>query len=234
MKKLLLFISLLFLFNSSVYATCSSEERIELNQKAANVKVEYEIDESIKQYVDGTIVKKKIIVSIYNLSEEFYISVKNKDTNEKKNYSADDAVDGVISFEITDLSKVANYTFEIIALSDKTNCSTERFRIIYLTTPRTNEFYYREVCKDNEEFAYCQEYVTAKEISNEEFINKLQKYLEKDPDNKTDVEDENDNNVFINFIVKYKWVIIIVLIVIAAGSTTTILLTKKKQRELGI
>lgn len=232
MKKILLIISILFLFSGKVYAECTGSEKIDLNQKAANIKVKYDIEKKEELHNDGYVINRKLIISIYNLSDEFYLIMKNKNTKEEKTFTSKDAIDGVISLETEDLTEVVNYVFEVKALIDVTSCPGQKFKTLYLTTPRTNEFYYREACVNNEDFDYCQEYVTAKKISDEEFKTKLNKHLEFEE--KYGEKEQKDGKGILDYIVEYKWYIIITLLLIASGFTISLVMNKKKQRELGL
>lgn len=237
MKKILLILITLFLFNMNVKAasTCSYEEQVELNQKAANIKVSYEALEKKLEYIDGILIDRLFKVSIYNLQPEFYIIVKNNIDNEANTYYYSETSAGEISFEWDYMDEVTNFTFELYT-TDETGCSGELYKTFYLTTPRYNEYSGREVCSDNPDFSLCQMYVTFEHISEESFEKQINAFTKKNNDEVVE-ELKNDNKGIIDFIKEYKWFFIggaSILVVIAIGSIVIFRIKTKKQRDLGL
>lgn len=236
MKKIILVLALTFLFNinTSAASICDSNEQIELNQKAANIKVNYEILTEEKELPDGTLTTYSTKVSIYNVTKEFYVVVSNNTNNNKATYYFENAIDGVIIFTNVDLSNVVNYTIEVYT-TNETGCMDERYKTLYVTTPRYNDYYNREICVENSEFDYCKQFVVVPEIDEDTFLEKLNKYVKKDT-NSSIVEDENNTEENkTNFIDDYKWYIIGGVILAGAGIITINYLNRrKKQRDLGI
>ena len=87
MKKLAIFLItglLLFTINVKAASNCSYQEQAELNSKAANVKVSYEVvEETIG--TEDFYVNSFFKISITNVSEEFYVVVQN--SYEKNKYN---------------------------------------------------------------------------------------------------------------------------------------------------
>lgn len=241
MKKLIVLFLTFFLLNVNVInvsaaSACDYSEQTDLNSKAANIKVSYEIVEDKKTFEDGDTKIKVFNIQILNLTDTFYIVVKNDISEDEITYYATDAVDGVISFKWDYAETVTNFTF-LVYTSNSTGCPDEKYKTIYLTTPRYNEFYNIESCQELTDFYLCQEFVTFSEISRSEFINQIQTYRDSISNNDDDVQDSDENTIFdkaFSFVNKNKWYIIVGSVVIIAGGYLIYRIKTKKQRELGL
>lgn len=233
-KMILLLVGLFFLLNSSVKADslCDYKSQSELNGKASNIKASYELVEDVIQFEDGGALTKYFKVSILNLTDEFYIKVKNNINEEEKIYRHSDVKNGIINFNWDDIEDVTNLTIEVYS-SSKTKCPDERYRTIYLTIPRHNEFSGRSICEEYTDFYLCQEFVTFSKVNEETFLKQLESY--KNKNNVTTDEDQKDeinqDKNLIDYINEYKWIIIagatLVIVVIAIITATK----NKKQRD---
>lgn len=243
MKKILLIFIVLFSFNihASAASICSYKEQTELNSKAANIKVSYEEKEIILHNEDMDTTKKVFEISIFNIIEDFYVIVKNNKNNSEMLFRGSDTTDGIAKFTWDDLSEVANFTFQVYT-TEKTNCPDERFKTIYLTTPRYNIYYDREICSKLKEFYLCEKYVTFDEVDANEFSIKLKEYQEeiskidnnKEEDNKTNDKDISLTDNIFKFLDTYKFIIIGGLLIVLAILYVVNRKKTKKQRDLGL
>ena len=237
MKKFMTFVLMLFFVTRvSAESICSYKEQATINGKAANIKASHEIktishgDEEIghdEYYFD---------VNITNVTEDFYIVIKNNVTKEEKKYTSENAKNGIISIKWTEIFKVTNLTIQVFT-SNKTQCPNERFKTIYLTLPRYNEYWNRPVCEGNETFRMCKQFVTFDEINEEEFIGEISKYREQQKEHtqgKPNVEEPTlMDNVF-EFIDAYKFIIIGGVALVVGVAVLINNRRTKKQRELGL
>ena len=239
MKKIITFLVVMFLFNINVEAAslCSYKEQSELNSKAANVKVSYEAVEEIKEVFGGILIDNYFNIEILNVTEEFYIIVKNDVTKEEKRIESSDANNGVISFKWTNLEQVTNFTFQIFTTS-KTNCANEKIKTIYLATPRYNEFYQYAICGELTDFYLCEKYVTFNKIEEDDFFTKIESYKNKEVDNNgEDIKDKEEPTLtdkIFGFVDENKFYIIGGIIIITVGGIVIYRIRTKKQRELGL
>lgn len=238
MKKILAFLSLMLLFNINVSAasSCNYNEQAELNSKAANVNVSYEVIDSTEEFEDGLANTRVFQIQILNVTEEFYILIKNDVTKEEKTYYSTDAKDGIISFIWDYAETVTNFTIQIYT-TNKTNCVDEKYKTIYLTTPRYNEYYNIESCQELSDFYLCQEFVTFSDINRENFLKQLESYRNGEIDISGEepvVEEPSSTDKIFKFIDDYKWYIIGGVVIIILGSYTVYRIKTKKQRELGL
>lgn len=238
MKKILAIVFAIFLFNMEVSAAslCSYKEQTEINQKAANVKVTYEVVTDTVHFEDMDSTMEVFDISIFNITEELYVIVKNNITREEKTFTHSDTVDGVATFRWTYAESVTNFTIQVYT-TNKTSCPDEKFKTFYLTTPRYNEYYDVEVCQELSEFYLCQKFVTFSEISEEKFFTQLENYRNGDVNNKGEEipnKDEKLTDKIFNFLDENKWFIIGGLVVIVGGSLIIYRVRTKKQRELGL
>lgn len=239
MKKILSFLVVMFLFNINVSAAslCDYTEQSELNSKAANVKVSYDIVDSTLTFEDGVSLNKIFRIQMLNVTEDFYVIVKNDINKEEKTYYSTDAVDGVISFDWDYAETVTNFTIQVYT-TNKTNCADEKYKTFYLTTPRYNNYFNIETCQELTDFYLCQEFVTFTDVSRDKFISQLESYRNGEVNNKGEKQEENENltitDKIFEFIDNNKWYIIGGLSVIIIASFVIHRVKTKKQRELGL
>ena len=156
MKKVgtVLLLVMMIFFNVSAKSSCSYKEQTDLNSKAANVKASYEIATITKKYEDMDINSEVLKVTILNVTEDLYVKVRDDYKNEEKFFHNSDSDKGVVTFIWEAVDKVTNFTIEVYS-SDKTNCPGEKYKTIYLTLPRYNDFYNRIICQENPDFYVC-------------------------------------------------------------------------------
>lgn len=238
MKKILAILIAIFLFNMEVSAAslCSYKEQTEINQKAANVKVTYEVVTDIVHFEDMDTTMDVFDISIFNITEDLYVIVKNNINDEEKVFTYNDTVDGVAKFRWTYADSVTNFTIQVYT-TNKTSCPDEKFKTFYLTTPRYNEYYDVEVCQELSDFYLCQKFVTFSEIDEEKFFTQLDNYRNEDPNDKDkDIQDKDEKitDKIFNFLDENKWFIIGGLVIIIGGTLIIYKVKTKKQRELGL
>ena len=239
MKKIITFILLMLFFNIEVNAAslCTYQEQSTINSKAANVKASYEIS-SINHGNEEVGHKEHFFtISITNVTEDFYIVIKNDLNNEEVTYKSSDAVDGIITIKWTDVLEVTNLTIQVYT-TNKTSCPNERYKTFYLTLPRYNEFSGKSSCVENPDFYLCKEFVTFDEIDETEFIDRMIQYKEKGTatEEKPPVVQEEQtfmDKVF-EFVDTYKYILVggAVLVIISIAIIHRV--KTKKQMELGL
>ena len=133
-KKFLGLVLLSMMFVPSVKAAeCSYSEQAELNRKAGNVKINYEVITEKQEFDDMTVDVEKFKISILNVTEELYVAVSNDRGLKEKVYYDTDAKDGEISFVWDDTSEVANFTVDVYA-SSQTNCASQKLTTVHKKT----------------------------------------------------------------------------------------------------
>lgn len=238
-KKFLMFLLTIFLFSANVSAAsiCSYEEQATLNQKAANIKVKYDVVEDLKGVDDLNYVEYYFNIFITNVTEEFYVVVKNDYNNEEKTYYSNDAVDGIITIKWENIHDVTNFTV-LVYTSDNSSCPDEKYKTIYLTTPRYNTFSDLDICSENMDFTYCQKYVTFAEIDENEFFEKIAGYFSQKENSDDKSSNDTENPTFFdkifNFVDEYKLFFIGGIVIVVAGIIVIYQIRTKKQRKLGL
>ncbi len=240
-KKFLTFMIAFFLLGINVYAAsaCDVNEEASLKQKAANITANYEVVSNLVTDGEDEGIEEYFNISIYNLSEEFYVVVKRdkKETEEEerivnKVYNYSDTQNGVLTFKWENNEEVTNWTIEVYS-SNKTSCTGESYKKLYLTTPHFNNFSYLAMCDDLEEFYLCKRYVTFDEIDSETFYKKLESFQAgkiNDKGEETKSKTTFFDNVF-KFIDENKWIIIGVGAGIVAIITPVVVIKKRKSRK---
>ena len=224
---------------------CDYDEQVELNNVAANIKVSYEeaigVDNSEGSITSdvGVVADNEYTyfkISAFNLTEDVYIKITNDYNNEVKYLYYSDSESGVASYEWKHLDAVTDFTISVYS-SNKTGCPNEEYRVIYLTTPRSNWLSDSAACTGNEEFYYCQKYVLEKdEISVEEFEKQISEFSAsklKEEEQKEEEEDKDWLTKVQDFICENKITIIIIsTIIVVGGVVTTVIVIKKRRSRL--
>lgn len=224
----IIIISLFTSFN--VYADkCDSKTKSDLLKEANQIKVDYEEKtESVHvkdEMYDYTTDVTTLLVSIYNLTDNFSLEISN-DVNDnisfanKKDYSS-----GKYTFDDIDYYKIINYKIKVYS-----NASCDRYLIktINYKKPMFNSNSVYQICKDNSNVSYCQKYITNPKIVKSMGIGLKEEIDNYNKGNVTpDIEEPQES-----FFKKYYIYILIgggVLIIIG---TTTWLFIKKKRSEI--
>ena len=241
-KILLLFFVMIFLPINVVKAAskCDYNEQAKLNNDVADIKITYEeaegfTGETLPVEGGGTFEEtyNYFKITIYNLTEDFFVRISNDYNKEVKYIRYSDLIDGVGIYEWSHLEKVTKFTFKIYS-SNKTSCANEEYRIAYLTTPRLNTYHNNALCTGKESFYLCQKYVTEDEIDYMTFMNEVSSFSNdsKDDVSKDTIDDEQGiGDIVKNFIIENKVTIGIVSTVVVIGGVVAIVIVIKKRRS---
>lgn len=238
MKKIRnIMLVLIILFTKNVNAVCDYAKEAALNSEATTIKAIYEEQSKERdksEYVCGdgnegcVAMVDYFKISILNLSENFYVTVKG-DNNFNKTFTSKDAKDGVISFDVTDISEINTYTFNVYN-SSSSGCEKLN-RTFYLTTPRLNDYYEYAICEDIPDYYMCQKFVTFDDNGLTDFITKANEYK----DNQ-DKKNEEINKSFWqrigDFIVNNKVGIIVGVSIIAVITVVSVIIIRKRRKDI--
>lgn len=232
-KKILSIIFLNFFLAGIVHAeACSLDKQVEVNNAAGTVSVstdpfiyEYKAtnpetgeEETVTDYV-GTI-------SIYNLTSDIYAVVKSTTDTQTVYYDAKSEGEALISTKSMD--NVKNYQISIYPTNKE--CGTSSVRELNITIPRLNNYYNDGLCKIYPDYFYCSQFMTADNISYDDFRSGIAAYAKQANKDK----DENRHHGIINnttSFVKNHWLIAIIIIVVIVGLLTTVIIYKNKKRK---
>ena len=233
MKKTLLAFVAFFMAAINVSAiSCSVSDDANLKQKAANVKVGYEIVSEEVDFEDRKGNVEYFNITLLNVTKDLYVIMKNNVQDELR-LTYYNSNNGTVEYKWYYNDSVTNFTFDVYA-SDETNCSDKLYNTIYITTPRYNEFSNLEICQDNAEFYMCKKYVNFEKTSEFQFQNKLNSYKKGEI---TDTGEEVEQTLFdkvLSFINEYKLFIISGTVLLIAGVSFGISKSNKKGRKLGL
>lgn len=236
MKKFIFSIFIFFVFSINALADskCSYTEQAELLNKATNIKASYEIGTELVHFVDMDANAEFFNIIITNLNKEFYAIIKNDYNSESKTVNYTDAKDGVFNYRWNNMDKVTNFTIEIFA-SGRTNCAGEKFKTLYIQTPRYNEYYDREICEELTDFYLCQKYITSSLIAEDKFFEQIDSYKTGKVNNEG--EEINNKNLFdkvYEFIKNNKWYVLGGIVLVSGTGIYISVKKSKKSRELGL
>ena len=197
---------------------CSSEEQIQLQKDALGVQLsyeagmfgtgEYEVSEGDTEETEIEIPMVK--VSLYNLTENVYVTIKGADIGEQT-YYYEDMDNGAISWFREDLSEIVNY--EVKVYSALSSCKGEEYRNFTIVTPMINENHYQPYCNNVNEY-YCDEFVTQEIKLTDKEIELLAEKEQKNEEEKPQEEPKKDDNYAIRIGIGFLVVIGVAAIVI--------------------
>lgn len=230
-------VTLLTSFTTIVSATskCDYETQIKLREEASNVKASYVADlfgtgeyEELEVpdeegNTDYEIVEPLVKSTIYNITENLYVEVSNKNTGEKKTYTSKDLVDGAIRWE-TGVEDIIEY--EIKVYSNYGDCQGEELYKIPLTTPKYNDHYGMTYCLNNKQY-YCSQFITEEINMTSEQIEQ-QAYIDNNKKTQS-VEEEKKSKSFWEQYGIYFGVAFGLLLI---GGLTIVILNKKKRSKI--
>ena len=239
MKKIIIFIGLFFAFliNVDAAVSCPYSEQSNLNHLVSNMKVVNELGSELYEYPDMTDYREFFNISVLNISKEFYVVITNNVNDEKVTLTYEDSKDDILTYKWYETDYKTTFNVKVYT-SKETSCPDEVIKTFVTSTPRYNIYSLYSVCNEISEFAYCQKYVTFDEITEKEFLEKVDRYkqgtIDKDG-NATDDNNKKTDNGFIKFIKTYKWYIMGVIVV--SGTVIGIVFYKvykrnKKRKEM--
>ncbi len=236
MKKWLILFSFLFLLD--VHAACDYETQNSLRIKAGNITANSIVEEistgEFKEslYPDESgkrplieVVDNAAVSTIYNLTEDLYLVVRNMNTQEEITYHYADSVNGTITWQSFDLSQIVSY--EIKIFSNHEDCFGDELAKLKIVSPKLNDYYFMPYCQGVNHY-YCKQFITEELNLTEEQLKNLafEEQAKMDNDGKT-VE---DGVLEKNFWETYKFYII--GCIVALGVLVMIIfLIKRRQRS---
>ena len=236
-QKILVFLCLFIVgvSNASAASTCDYETQVKLNSEAANIKASYEVKEiktgkkieadlGDEEYIDETY--QGIEDSIYNMTENLYLTVMNTSTNETKTYHYEDTDNGSIKLVRGEDGLEDIVTYQITIYSNHNDCKDEELKKINLVTPKYNSFSADALCEGSSKY-YCQEYVTEDlNMTYDDFLKQAANNNKNDGNGDTDTVKDND------FFKKYGIYIVGGILVILLGVMTTVIVRKKQRSSV--
>ena len=236
-QKILVFLCLFIVgvTNASAASTCDYETQVKLNSEAANIKASYEVKEiktgkkieadlGDEEYIDETY--QGVEVSIYNMTENLYLTVMNTSTNETKTYHYEDTDNGSIKLVRGEDGLEDIVTYQITIYSNHNDCKDEELKKINLVTPKYNSFSADALCEGSSKY-YCQEYVTEDlNMTYDDFLKQAANNNKNDGNGDTDTVKDND------FFKKYGIYIVGGILVILLGVMTTVIVRKKQRSSV--
>lgn len=245
--KIFLIVAVLFCGIKNVNAACDATETNRLNNLANKIKTSWDIiikeekpgenygipdgltEEEIKNYV---IELKYFKIYIHNITEDLYVRVTNKKTNEAKEFYYQDTDNGTATFEVLVTDKIVNYDVVVYA-SNKTECLGTELKKTSFATPMYNHYSEYEICNGIEEYYLCHEYLNM-DTSFDNFWDSARQYRDnKEKEEIKRQEEEKKNKGLIGYIKEHKGTVIITsILVIGIGGIVTVIIVKKQRSRI--
>lgn len=195
MKKILLFVMLLFLPLIKVNALyCTYNDIAYLKKLASNISYSYNYIEN-----NGMV---SFSMTLTNFQKDFYIL--DTTTNQKYYYNQSEVtINGYTSGEIVKYEFYAN----------EGNCSEQLLYSLSIVLPTYNPYYNDQLCSTISNYSLCQKWYNNK-LTYEQFKSNVQAYLNslKPVDNNDETEKENKKNILIEYLLKYYYIPLVLTI----------------------
>lgn len=236
----------LFTLSTSA-ATCSYEERAELNSEISNITANYEVitieiedaappdalleTEEEENYVSTT---DALQVNVLNLTENVYAVVSNNYDDEEITYRYSDTDNGNISIVWREIGELVTFTIQIYS-SDATDCEDTLLRTLRVSLPRYNEYAATyAICEQVPDYYLCQRYVYYDEVEFGDFIEQVTAEVERVNQEKEENKDDLTWYEQIgHFISENKVPIIIGLaIVLIITGVIVVIIRRRRRNEL--
>lgn len=238
-RKMIGMFLILFCFNIlTVHAACDYETQNDLRVKASHVTASSNVEDietgkeisapwadengnqdNIKEVITTS------ISSIYNITEDLYITVENKNTGEITTYSYNDTDNGSITWKTTDLTHIIPY--EIKVYSNNQDCQGEELNKMEIVSAKINEHSLMSYCYDLDTY-YCRRYITEEiNIPEEKVVEMANTEREKIKKNES-IEEKKEENIW----KKYKYVLFGGLGLIIIGGFIVVLMKRKQRSDI--
>lgn len=175
------FVCFMCICPSIVFASnCSKDVSRDLTKEAYYIKSNYEIIDNstykeIKIGEDKTtfkIPRYEFNISIYNITKNLYVIIKNDVDSSVKTIHYSDTVDGTYSFLDTNFGQIYKYVMEIYP--EANDCANKKLKTIKLVRPMYNAYSEYAYCKHSSNY-YCQKFTKNKLNlkGNKDFLSKI-------------------------------------------------------------
>lgn len=185
MKKILIYICLLsvtFYCDKILALECSSSDKERLQKLANNISVIVEEENNGNGNIvfSATFTGISDDIRIFNPKNwMYYRNLSNSDIGE---------------VTINNLYQGTSYRFEIYSSTGA--CSFKIFRTITLSIPKYNKYYSDPICENVKEYKLCQKWIDNDNMPYDEFLNKVNNYIEESKKENNNLEESSSDNQF--------------------------------------
>lgn len=227
LKISLIIIALLFINIKVNAATCDNSTKKALKKEAQQVNITAELQKpSTDPGADNTIYSYDVRV----------LNVSNNMTYEIGSwiYQYSDAVDGEIYVKNAYL--MGGYRVSIvITASNKTACSGEVLRTVYVNLPRYNIYSDRKECEGLSEYAICKRTANTENVDESEFIKRVEQAkkqkIEEEKEKPKEEEKEKTIDKLINFFQENKNIIIPIAVILSVLIIILVIIKTRKNKN---
>lgn len=227
LKVLLIIIAIVFLNIKVDAATCDNNTKKTLKKEAQQVNITTELQKpSDAPGADNTIYSYDVRL----------LNVSNNMTYEIGSwiYQYSDAVDGELYVKNAYL--MGGYRVSIIiTASNKTACSGEVLRTVYVNLPRYNIYSERKECEGLNEYAICKRTANTENVDETEFLKRVEEAkkqkIEDEKETPKVEEKENVLDKINNFFSEYKNIIIPIAVILAVLIIIMIIVKTRKNKN---
>ena len=205
LAKLIFVFLTLFLGAITVDASCTHQQRADLNEIARNIRAAFEVNHRKETVIrvnedNGDRYEEEIdvpefVLTIYNITDDIVITKTNSHNDQTRTINYEMATNGTYSLTVKNLETVITYTLRIT--SNLEGCSGDVLRTFTVQKPRFNMFSTFEVCEGLENIPYCQPFVIDEfvDFNEGELPERIEKYLNENnltPDGKEKAQNFGD------------------------------------------
>lgn len=236
MRKYIKYILItMMLFIPTVNAEeCTYKDRANINAIAKEVKAQYQIKTGIldpNTYLEDVsdIKYDYLETSVYNLSEELYLIIKNDINDSQITVNYFDTTDGTYSFRWDNEDEIVTYSIEIYS-SNLTNCPDEKLKVLSLKIPKRNPYANMALCSGAENLNLCAEYISFNEPTVDALISQIEAYKKGEIDEDAN-QTQEEQKTFIDILKDNKVIVISASIFVVLLMVMVILVILKKNKK---
>jgi len=216
-----------------VNASCTYQQRANLNETARNIRAAFEVNEKEVEVAGVDYITKEafifkelqpeFILNIYNITNDVLITQTNDHNRRTVDINYGMTTNGVYNTTITDFENIITYTFRVV--SNLEGCRGDILRTFTITKPKLNYFVQYPICDGLENIPYCQRFITEEfSINLNELPERLEQYLD---EHNLGPDGEVKGNWF-----SKNWLYIAIGVVIVGGATGVTIFIVRKRRAI--
>lgn len=184
---LIVVLIVMLLFKINVQAECTSEELQALKIEANNLQFQYELKKNVDEIYTSKEEYFVYEIKVYNMTKNLFIYGSNTNVFEYSDVNSN----GFVS--IGDYIPGSDLDFDIRS-SNETKCFNTSLVNKKVSLPYYNEYSERKECENFKEYAICKTNTNTSNITEEQFINEIDKIKNKEKSDQQNNQSENQKN----------------------------------------
>lgn len=175
------------LFKANVQAECTNEELQALKIEANNLQFQYELKKNVDKFYTSKEEYFVYEIKVYNMTKNLFIYGSNINVFEYSDVNSN----GFVS--IGSYAPGSDLDFDIRS-SNETKCFNTSLVNKKVSLPYYNEYSERKECENFKKYAICKADTNTSNITEEQFLNEIDKIKDKEKSDQQNNQNENQTN----------------------------------------